>query len=194
MDPVPPPKYQNSPIRVAEHPLWASAPSYSKSKSSFKSPVGLITIGLLRPLYVLSRRMELFAGHGHSKKINKKAYFRNQKPSLKSLLVAHTAHTLSFVSAALTDTCDVTSAADDAVLTCCLTIMNTAHFGVPLKLFPFYFQNKYHLRASTGHSRRFLRIFNRFRPCKSGQKRSQSLQDHFKFIIESLLRKVYGRF
>ena len=108
------------------------------------------------------------------------------------MLVAHTADTLSFVSATLTDTCDVTSAADDAVLTCCLTIMDTAHFGVPLKLFPFYFKNKYHLRASTGHSRRFLRIFNRFRPCKGGQKRSQSLQDHFKFIIESL-RKILNK-
>ena len=31
----------------------------------------------------------------------------------------------------MTDTCDVTSAADDAFLTCCLTIMDTAHFWIP---------------------------------------------------------------
>ena len=46
-----------------------------------------------------------------------------------------TADTLSFVSATLTDTCDVTGAADDTVLTCCLTIVNTAHFWIS-KSFP----------------------------------------------------------
>ena len=69
------------------------------------------------------------------KKLNIKRHFWHQMPSPKSLLVKHTADTLSFVSATLTDTCDVTSAADDAVLTCCLTIMDTAHFWIP-KSFP----------------------------------------------------------
>ena len=69
---------------------------------------------------------------------SKNAFFRNfqfHRRNPKQRCHQLTADTLSFVSVTLTDTCDITGTTDDTVLTCCLTIMNTAHFWIS-KSFP----------------------------------------------------------